>query len=149
MGWVRPCFSIFSRAKSEAIKEAILKVDPEALFIDGRTSYSYPYDICEVKEMLASEFRDDSYGYNEERNKAAEIVESFDIEQICEYAGDYDGGGLDGISHGVHLIMQDSLARYIVESRPELKDKFPFLDYGYYEEAQAERKENELLAQAD
>ncbi len=58
-----------------------------------------------------------------------------DIRDISARMRDYDGVGyLDGISENVKGILQECLARYILEEHPERRSVFGYLDFSKVQE---------------
>ena len=122
----RPCHSVWSDADVEALKKAVLSVDPAATFEDGSVGYSYPYGQEDLLHMMAD--------YIPLPNDSTDTVQAtqrilqesgLDIHDISARMRDYDGDGyLEGIAENVRGILKECLAHYIFEKHPEQKTVF-------------------------
>lgn len=131
----RPCHSIWSNADSETLRKAVLAVDPDATFEDGRTGYSYPYGTDDLLCMMA-DYMGLSDEYEDTAQKVRNILQAngMDIRDISARMLDYDGEGyLEGITENVKGILEECLARYILEEHPEQRAVFGHLDFKRFE----------------
>ena len=132
----RPCHSVWSDADVETLRKAILAVDPDATFEDGNVGYSYPYGQNDLLCMMA-----EYMGLSDECEDTAQAVRNIlqangmDIRNISARMLDYDGEGyLEGISENVKGILEESLARYVLEEHSERKAVFRDLDFKRFED---------------
>ena len=133
----RPCHYVWSNADSETLRKAVLSIDPDATFEDGRTGYSYPYGADDLLCMMA-----DYMGIPDECEDTAQEVRNIlqangmDINDVSARMLDYDGECyLEGISENVKGILEECLARYILEEHPERKAVFGDLDFSRFRES--------------
>ncbi len=132
----RPCHSVWSDADVETLRKAVLAVDPDATFEDGNVGYSYPYGQNDLLCMMA-----EYMGLSDECEDTAQAVRNIlqangmDIRNISARMLDYDGEGyLEGISENVKGILEESLARYVLEEHSERKAVFRDLDFKRFED---------------
>ena len=132
----RPCHSVWSDADVETLRKAILAVDPDATCEDGNVGYSYPYGQNDLLCMMA-----EYMGLSDECEDTAQAVRNIlqangmDIRNISARMLDYDGEGyLEGISENVKGILEESLARYVLEEHSERKAVFRDLDFKRFED---------------
>ena len=132
----RPCHSVWSDADVETLRKAILAVDPDATFENGNVGYSYPYGQNDLLCMMA-----EYMGLSDECEDTAQAVRNIlqangmDIRNISARMLDYDGEGyLEGISENVKGILEESLARYVLEEHSERKAVFRDLDFKRFED---------------
>ena len=132
----RPCHSVWSSADAETLRKAVLSVDPDATFEDGHTGYAYPYGQDDLLCMMA-----DYMGLSDECEDTAQEARNIlqangmDIRDISARMLDYDGEGyLEGISENVKGILEECLARYVLEEHPKRKAVFGDLDFSRFPE---------------
>ena len=132
----RPCHSVWSDADVETLRKAILAVDPDATFENANVGYSYPYGQNDLLCMMA-----EYMGLSDECEDTAQAVRNIlqangmDIRNISARMLDYDGEGyLEGISENVKGILEESLARYVLEEHSERKAVFRDLDFKRFED---------------
>ena len=132
----RPCHSVWSDADAEILRKAVLSVDPDATFEDGNVGYSYPYGQNDLLCMMA-----EYMGLSDECEDTAQAVRNIlqangmDIRNISARMLDYDREGyLEGISENVKGILEESLARYVLEEHSERKAVFRDLDFKRFED---------------
>ena len=132
----RPCHSVWSDADAETLEKAVLAVDPDATFEDGNVGYSYPYGQNDLLCMIA-----EYMGLSDECEDTAQAVRNIlqangmDIRNISARMLDYDREGyLEGISENVKGILEESLARYVLEEHSERKAVFRDLDFKRFED---------------
>lgn len=132
----RPCHFVWSNADAETLRKAVLAVDPDATFEDGNVGYSYPYGQNDLLCMMA-----EYMGLSDECEDTAQAVRNIlqangmDIRNISARMLDYDGEGyLEGIAENVKGILEESLARYVLEEHSERKAVFRDLDFKRFED---------------
>lgn len=132
----RPCHSVWSNADAETLRKAVLAVDPDATFEDGNVGYSYPYGQNDLLCMMADyvPLPDDCTDTAQAVQRVLQEI-GMDFRDISARMRDYDGDGyLDGISENVKGILQECLARYILEEHPERRSVFGYLDFSKVQE---------------
>ena len=132
----RPCHSVWSDADVETLRKAVLAVDPDATFEDGNVGYSYPYGQNDLLCMMADyvPLPDDCTDTAQAVQRVLQEI-GIDFRDISARMRDYDGVGyLDGISENVKGILQECLARYILEEHPERRSVFGYLDFSKVQE---------------
>ena len=130
----RPCHSVWSDADVETLRKAVLAVDPDATFEDGNVGYSYPYGQNDLLCMMA-----DYVPLPDDCTDTAQAVQrilqkhGINIRDVSARMRDYDGDGyLEGISENVRKILEECLARHILEEHPEQKAVFKYLDFSRF-----------------
>ena len=130
----RPCHSVWSDAEAEVLRKAVLSVDAAATFEDGSFGYSYPYGKEDLLCMMA-----DYILLPDDCNDPAQAVQrilqkhGINIRDVSARMRDYDGDGyLEGISENVRKILEECLARHILEEHPEQKAVFKYLDFSRF-----------------
>ena len=113
----RPCHSIWSNADVEALKKAVLSVDPAATFEDGNVGYSYPYGQEDLLFMITN-LTESSDECNDTKQETQSILQGkpIDIRDISSRMRDYDRNGyIDGITKNVEEILRVCLTQYLKE----------------------------------